>query len=399
MAVFAVQVFMDSTQRLPRQTTGLWLPALLFLGAVTWGWVQLLPGLPGEFIHPVWAIWDDVHGYISADPGQGRQIVMRYLCYAMIFWIAFRASVVTARAGMMLKTIAIASTAFAVYGLYALATGNNPILGEGEQGPVVTSTFVNRNSYATYAAFGLLANLSAYLHIIGGTRANEDRWQNFLREMLERFFDGAWIYALGTLLCIGALSLTQSRAGGIAGLVGLIVFVSTWKGAGRRRNPWLLLVVGAVVFFVILTSATGMTNRILATEAENGRFLIYPEVVRAIMDRPLLGHGLGAFHDVFRQYVPAEAAVGEWVRAHNTYLENTFELGMPASVAFYSALLLICARIYRATVTRKHNRAFPCFALAAIATAATHSLFDFSLQMPATAGLFAVILAMGWAQS
>ena len=399
LMIFVMQVLIDSIQRLSEQTKGLWLPAALYLGAVAWGGIQLLPGVPASYIHPVWIAVDDVPGHISADPGQGQQIVMRYLCYAMIFWIAFRASVVSARAGMMLKTIAIASTAFAVYGLYTMATGYNPVLGEGGQGPVVTATFINRNNYATYAAFGLLANIAAYLHIISGTRINGSHWKSLLRDMLERFFDGAWIYALGALLCLGALSLTQSRAGGIAGLVGLMVFVTSWKGKGRRWNPWLLLVVSAVVVFVILTSATGMTNRILATEAENGRFSIYPEIVRAIMDRPLLGHGLGAFHDVFRQYVPAEAAIGEWVRAHNSYLENTFELGVPAAVAFYLALLLITSRIYRATLIRNSNRAFPCFALAVIATAATHSLFDFSLQIPAIAALFAVILAMGWAQS
>ncbi|SLN59134.1 O-Antigen ligase [Roseovarius albus] len=397
--IFSLQLLIDCAQRTPKQTKGLWLPATLYLGAVAWGAVQLVPGMPASFIHPVWTALGDVPGRISADPGQGHLIVMRYLCYAMIFWVALRASISTARAEMMLKSIALASTLFAIYGLYALATGHNPILGEGEHSRVVTSTFVNRNSYATFAAFGILANIAAYLHVINDTPANDNHWQSLVRDLLERFFGGAWIYALGALLCMGALSLTQSRAGGIAALIGLVVFVATWKGKGQRWNPWLLMAVGAVVGFVILTSATSMTSRILATEAENGRFLIYPEVVNAIVDRPLLGHGMGAFHDVFRQYVPAEAAIGEWVRAHNSYLENIFEFGIPAAAAFYLALLLIVIRIYRATVTRNRNRAFPCFALAAIATAATHSLFDFSLQMPAIAALFAVILALGWTHS
>jgi len=384
---------------MPVEAKGLWLPALLFLGAIGWGAVQILPGLPEPYLHPAWADLSDAAGRISADPGQGQQVLMRYLCYVMVFWIAFRAAVVPIRAGMMLKTIALFSTALALYGLYTLGTGTNPITGVEENVKVVTATFVNRNSYATYAAFGALANIAAYLHIVSGTRSDDDRWQSALRDMLERFFDGAWIYALGALLCMGALSLTLSRAGGLAALIGLIVFVVSWRGQGRRWNLWLLLVMIAVVGFIALTSATGMTNRILATGAENGRFLIYPEVVEAIRDRPLLGHGLGSFHDVFRQYVPAEAAVGEWVRAHNTYLENTFELGIPGAVAFYLALLLITLRIRKATVTRSRNRAFSCFALGCIATAAAHSVFDFSLQMPAIAALFAVILALGWGQS
>lgn len=396
--LFVLQLLLDSVNRMPIQTKGLWLPALLFLGAVAWGAVQILPGLPKAYLHPAWADLTTAAGRISADPGQGHQVLMRYLCYVMVFWVAFRSAIIPVRAGMMLKTIALFSSALAVYGLYALASGQNPVLGT-EGAKVLSATFVNRNSYATYAAFGALANIAAYLHIVSGTRANDDRWQNFLRDMLERFFDGAWIYALGALVCMGALSLTMSRAGGLAALIGLLVFVASWRGKGRRWNPWLLLVMIAVVGFIILTSATGMTNRILATGSENGRFLIYPEVVEAIRDRPLLGHGLGSFHDVFRQYVPAETAVGEWVRAHNTYLENTFELGVPAAAAFYLALLLLTLRIRRATVIRNRNRAFSCFALGCIATAGAHSVFDFSLQMPAIAALFAVILAMGWAQS
>lgn len=396
---FILQILLDCTQRLPKETGGLWLPAALFLGAVVWGFVQILPGLPTDYIHPVWRALPDATGLISADPGQGRQVLMRYLCYTMVFWIALRSATSADRAGAILKVFALFSTGLAVYGLYTLAIGQNTVTGVEENVRVVTATFINRNSYATYAAFGVLANMAAYLHIVSGTRNNEDHWRSYLRDMLERFFDGAWIYALGTLVCLGALSLTQSRAGGVACLVGILVFLASWRGRGRKWNPWLLLVMLALISFVILTSATGMTNRLLATGSENGRFLVYPEIVRAIMDRPLLGHGLGSFHDVFRQYVPAEVAIGEWVRAHNSYLENAFELGLPAASAFYLALLLIVWRIRTGTVKRARNRAFSCFALGAIAAAATHSMFDFSLQMPAIAAIFAVILALGWGQS
>ena len=398
-ALFAVQLLYDNINALPAQTKGLWLPALLFFGAVGWGFVQILPNLPTEYIHPAWANVSDVSGYISADPGEGRQVLMRYLCYMMIFWIAFRASFASMRAGLILKAFALFSAVLAIFGLYTLAAGTNPILSESAEVKVVTASFVNRNSYATYAAFGALANLAAYLHIASGTREDDNHWRSYIRDILERFFDGAWIYAVGFLACMGALSLTQSRAGGVAALVGLLVFLAAWRGKGRRWNPLMLLLIAAVLGFVVLTSATGMTNRILATGPENGRFLVYPEIVAAIQDRPLLGHGLGSFHDVFRQYVPAEAALGEWVRAHNSFLENAFELGLPAAAAFYLALALIVWRIRSGTIKRARNRAFSCFALAVVATGATHSLFDFSLQMPAIAAVFAVILGLGWAQS
>lgn len=399
LVIFLLQVIIDSPESLPKQTKGLWLPALLFLGTIAWAWVQLLPVPSKSYAHPVWTTLRNVPGHISADPGQGHQIIMRYLCYAMIFWIAFRGAVVSSRAGTMLKTIAVISTAFAGYGLYTLVIGNNPLLADGAQGPVVTATFIDRNSYATYAAFGFLANIATYLHIVSGAQADEEYWQGYLSDMLEVFFDGAWIYAVGALMCLAALVLTQSRVGGIATLAGLIVLLASWKRKDQRLNPWILFVVCAVVGLVTLSNVNGITNMLWTAEAESGRFLIYPEVVRGIVDRPLLGHGLGAFQDAFRQYVPADVAADEWVRAHNSYIENVFEMGIPASIAFYLALLVITFRIYRGTVIREQNRAFSCFALAVIVTSATHALVDFSLQVPAITALFAVIVAMGWAQS
>jgi hypothetical protein len=50
-------------------------------------------------------------------------------------------------------------------------------------------------------------------------------------------------------------------------------------------------------------------------------------------------------------------------------------------------------------LTRRRNRVFACAAFACLVGAGFHALFDFSLQMPATAALFAVLLALGWSQS
>jgi O-antigen ligase len=102
---------------------------------------------------------------------------------------------------------------------------------------------------------------------------------------------------------------------------------------------------------------------------------------------------------VFRLYVPQEVASLEWLRAHSTYLELAFGLGLPATAAFFLAIGMIVWRIYQGSLARKNGRAFSCFALGCVAAAGFHSVFDFSLQMPATAALFAAILGLGFAQS
>ena len=391
---FALQVAATFTNPVPLALQRALAPGILFMIAVLWGWVQSTPGLLHHFAHPVWDVVPDAPPAISADPGQGRHAVMRLLCYAMVFVVMVWTCAKSERAGRVLKAIALFSGALAGYGLYAFATGTNPILGDFTNSGIVQASFVNRNNYATYAAFGVLANISAYLHVTG--QSDDD-----VRRRLEAFFTGGWIYALGALICLGALSLTQSRAGGGAAVFGLAVFLLAWGRNDKQRNGNLVLplVILAVLIFIGATSATGLLERLIATDATEGRFTVYPAMIEGILDRPLLGHGIGAFHEAFRPYIPLEGASGEWVRAHSTYLELAFGLGLPATVAMLLAHALLTWQIWRGTIRRRDNRVFPCFALGCIATAALHSGFDFSLQMPATAALFAVILALGFTQS
>lgn len=393
LLVFLGQILLSLFSPAPVSVQKLLLAGLLFLGSLAWAWMQTasLPSM--DYVHPYWLYVQDPGGFVSADPGQTRQAVMRLLTYAAIFLISVWTCSDAVRAAVVLKSVAVFSTAVAGYGLYAFATGQNSLLGDAANPSLVQSTFVNRNNYATYAAMGVLANLAAFL-------AASNQQSDSLRGRIEGFFSGAWIYAIGALVGIGAVSLTQSRAGAIAGLLGLAVFlVALPRGRTRTWDRVMLSLLASVILFITMTSATGLTERLLATDAEEGRFAIYPLVIQGIADRPFLGHGLGAFHEAFRPYIPLEASGTEWRRAHSTYLELAFGLGLPATAAFFTAFGLVFWRIYRGTKVRRVNRVFSCFALGCIVTVAFHSVFDFSLQMPAVAALFAVLLGIGYAQS
>ncbi|MEO1016525.1 MAG: O-antigen ligase family protein [Pseudomonadota bacterium] len=399
-ALFAGQVAYGFFSNAPMQIRKMTLPASLYCIVLIWAFLQLLPIAPDALAHPIWGVAPNADASMSVDPGQGRLMLMRLIAYPMVFWIIVWSAVSRDRATLFLKAIALWSTALATFGLYAWWTGENAILGEDFTSPtVVQSSFINRNNYATYAVFGALANIATYLHATSNAPVGRD-WQSKLRNALENFYGGAWMYGIGAIICIAAISLTQSRAGAAAGVIGLVVLVASWRGGGRRWDPWLMLSLSAIVVFVAMTSATGLTKRLLAADtAEEGRFLVYPRILEGIFDRPIFGHGIGSFHDAFRTYTPLEAAFGEWVRAHSSYLENGFELGLPAATLFYIAISLVGWRLHKGSVERRRDRSFACCALACLAAAAFHSVFDFSLQMPATAALFSAILGIGWAQS
>ena len=124
----------------------------------------------------------------------------------------------------------------------------------------------------------------------------------------------------------------------------------------------------------------------------------YQLTADGIEDNPLLGFGYGTFADSFRLYRD-ESIHGFFDKTHNTYLENIFELGWPAALALFTCvggLLLVCARGVR---HRGRDWVFPATGLAATVLVAIHSLFDFSLQIPAVAIAYSCLMGVACAQS
>lgn len=399
VGLFGVQVVL-SLLRPTAVALGRAMPWLFaYFVVLLWGMVQVALPAPEGLAHPVWALAPEgAVPRIGADPGQGRHIVLRLATYGMVAWIMAASALSSRRAWAYLRAIALFSTALAIYGLYAAITGTNPILGiDSGQPTVVSATFVNRNSYATYGAFGLMINVVLYMQQ-AGRGASEDH-RVALRNFLENFFAGAWIYALGALLCAAAVALTASRAGGVSAVLGLIVLFLALSKGGRASSIGLWAVLAAIVGFVLFALTSDTIDRFLASSGEGLRFVVFPVVFQHIFDRPWLGQGIGAFQDTFRAFVPLKAAEGEWDMAHNSYLENFYELGIPAAMLLYLALAGVLLRLLAGLRTRSQDLGVPAAALACLTTAGVHAMFDFSLQMPACAALFAAILGIGWAQS
>lgn len=396
---FALQLLADLLSVRPASRDRLWLPGLLFAGALAWALAQRSTLLPAGWAHPAWQAIPETGGMVSADPEAGRQAVLRLASYGLVFWIALRACADRAAALRFLRAIAVFATALSAFGIYAWASGVNPILAPvvGDNAGTVSASFVNRNNFATFAVFGALANLALYTRAADrGGGAGTTR----LRNALEDFFGGGWVWIAGVLICAGAVALSQSRAGGATLLIGVAAFLLVLRTSSRGNSVAGVAVVAVVaVLAVALTAAGGLVDRLLAADGEQARFIVYPAILEGIGERPWLGHGLGAFEDAFRPHVPAEAAMGEWDMAHNSYLENAFELGLPAAVAFYTALALVIGQIWQGLRQRQRGRAVLAFAFACAVAGGFHAALDFSLQMPGLAALFAFILGMGYAQS
>lgn len=400
LPLFAAQLFLSAVRPTAGALRRAWLVLALYLAVLLWGIVQTEVPVTGALAHPVWSLLPEPGaGRISADPEQGRHILLRLATYGMVAWILAASALNSQRAWRYVMAIALFSSALAVFGIAAAVTGVNVVLGLDGAPTVVSATFVNRNSYATYAAFGLYANVAVYV-MLAGRGASEDRRAS-LRNFLENFFRAAWLFALGALLCGAAIVMTASRAGAGASALGLIVLMIAMTRRRRAANLMLWGIVALIAIFVASALSTTLIGRLmfLVDTGEDARFLVFPVLLAQIADRPWLGQGIGAFQDAFRPHVPLEVANFEWDMAHSSYLENLYELGVPAAVVLYLALALVVARLLAGLRRRESDAGLPALALAVLTAAGVHATVDFSLQMPACTALFAVILGLGWSQS
>lgn len=347
--------------------------ALLFFAVGVWGLVQALP--IGLWAHPSYAALNIGEGAISADPWASGQGVTRMAAYASIFLIAAAQD----RKTMCLAVdgVALFSGLMAIYALCALGFGVNPITGPTAYEGSATGSFVNRNAYAFHAGVGVMSCLAA----IALNDGRQSR-QAFLTLQNLR-----WLCLFVTVV---ALLQTGSRAGVASSLVGVVLVVSIL----HRKT---LLPMAAVGFLSIATGVgAGLLERFALNPFLDQRITIYGRIVEGILDRPILGHGMGAFQDAFRSYVPSGFSGSDWDKAHNTFFEVIFEFGVPMGCACVLALVWLVFSIAKCLRSTQRMRPVLALALGASVSGGLHALVDFSLQMPASAALFAIMLGFAW---
>lgn len=383
-------------------------PALLFFGVVVWAAIQAAPWTPAAWHNPVWAetaaiLGTPVQGYISVLPHATETSIMRLLTYAGIFWLALQFGRSSARANQVFYAVAIAGLVYAAYGLLVEFTGAEKILWYEKEKykDSVTSTLRYKNAYATYAGMGLICTVTLLVRVIGREDFSTMGPRQRLRSLLLLLFEKSTFLIIGFVLITAALLLSNSRAGFIAAIIALLTFaLASWKGLDKRGPYGRSAVIAILLAGVAFVGITGgkVIDRLGHTSADNIRSQIYTGTVDAIAEHPLKGWGFGSFESVFAQVMDIDMRT-QTVRAHNEYLDNALGLGIPATAALVLAVALLGIRCVRGSRTRQRDTHFPAAGAAITALVGLHSVFDFTMQTPAVAATFALLLGTCTAQS
>ena len=379
-----------------------------------WAFVQTLPASTFAWLAPP-AIWAQAleAGTVEAvprvglDAEGGGDALMRLICYAAMFWLAWRLALDAVRARRLLAVILVTATLCAAYGLIAHFAGWEAIgwipktayLGD------VTGTFVNRNSFATYANLGVVICLALLAEPLLAARAPGE-----LRRLAVQMMQQTLERRLLVLLALGILVTASLRSHSRGGLLSLALTVAVMAVllflVARPRLPAVLAVLTATIaagWMLVAISGAGTLERIGQIDAnydleEAGRLAYWQVSLGMVAERPWQGFGYGNFEEAFAQY--RDERFNDRVdMAHNTYIEHLVELGVPATVLLYLGPLVLFLYCLRGLFARRRNQLFPLAAVGATVLVALHALVDFSLQIPAVAVTYAALLGIGVAQA
>ncbi len=391
-----------TSRRLPFADVPLW-PLLGLLGLCL---VQLLP-LPAA-LHAVLApgsaaVWHPTDAGaaavlgsgpcpISLDPGTTARAMALLGGLGFLAWLAAPALARPPAALAASAVVVIGGVALASYGIFARARfgallyGRIPVPTVSPFGP-----FVSKNHFAGYVAlvcvvgFGLAVGLA-------------DRHRH--RSGPDGGAPAAVAAVVASLSMALAVLVSLSRGGVVALLSGIPAFaVIRWNLRHHRTGGRLVppLVLGAIVAGLLAAALPREAHRRMQTldQASSFRLDTWRDALRMSSASPVVGQGLGAFHDAYARHKRGHGFV-RVEHAENDYLETLAETGLVGLGLALSALVTLVAGAWRGLRGGGHPllRGLGMGGLAALLALAVHSAFDFNLRIPSNAALAAFVAAL-----
>ena len=402
-----------------RAIVSLALPLVLLGAVAVWAIVQIVPASGPLPAHPVWAfagqaageLWT---GRLSVDPVAGALAIIRLATAVCVFLAVFLVCRTRRIARLFLAVFAWVAIAYAVYGIARLMLPADKVLWfDATSHGVPAGPFLNRNNAATYFGLGALAALGViwlrqqkFPNATGGRRA-------FIN-LVGRISGGNGVWITVFVVLASCVLLTGSRAGSIAFATSLGAFFLFVHRACRasdteKNRGFARAVAGfgttagalAMAFGLALLAGGTVGERIAELGLEpDGRMFVYGPTLAAVSDNLYTGSGLGTFEDIFPHYrAGADAARQVWDKAHNDYVELFLGLGLPMALVALAVVFVLVRLLHHGLKVRRRDQAYCAVALSACVLVGVHAVVDFSLQIQAVALSFAMLLAIGVAQS
>lgn len=367
-----------------------------------WAALQILPIAGNIIALDIWwfasEIIDQTHSFpTSISPDESFLTLLKLSALAITIWNGRILFEIYSNSRTLISAIAVGGTAYAFLGIYWVQAYPNHHfwVDTAAYGSSVTSTFINRNSFAQYQGIALIC--ATAMAIRGWRNVPQNiPFRSFVRSLLVITTLQSGLYLAMAAVLFTAILLSASRAGTASAIIGIAILLCTYINTNRKGLITISLMISLFIILVAQyiwqPNSDHLNIRNVKIESDYAlRQYIYSETWQVLLKRPFAGYGLGSFEPIFR----AEKSTtfdpkGIWTRAHNVYLETLLALGIPigtlAILATYIPFLINLQRLWRsAGVTISH------VTVAVTLMLGLHSYFDFGLQSAGNAFTYAAI--------
>jgi tetratricopeptide (TPR) repeat protein len=266
--------------------------------------------------------------------------------------------------------------------------------------------YVNRNHFAGLMEMVIPLSVGLGIYLLPSARRGGG-FKAAASDLLTHMHANRLILTItGVTMMITALFLSLSR-GGIVGLTVSMVFFGTMlslRGSTRRKGWTIASIFLLVLFSVGWFGWKPVVERFESTPIKevsaDFRVMNWKDSLEIAQKYPLFGTGLGTYEYVYPRYKTI-LSTERWEHAHNDYIEEAVELGLPG----FAAAIYIVVSFYLLIIKslRKRRSLGPRLlgigGMAGITGILIHSFTDFNLHVGANGLFFAVLFGFSIAAS
>jgi O-antigen ligase len=370
---------------------------VLFLMLLAWTGLTLTP-LVKSWVAPEWR---DVaaEGAITVDRWTTSLEIVKLACLACLFTIGRDLAMTPVSARRAHALVGAAAAGFALWAIVAFQKSPDLLFGfdkpyhEGR----LTASFLSANTAgAVFGGFAALA-FAAVLDNIDSARGGS----------MQRRLMVATLWFVAFTLCAAALLFSASRAATLATalVVATLVIHKVWRVfLGRRRvAAWIAVGVLAVLVLGGVVARQSLANSPLAARLDVVSFDLAPraQIIGLTMDeaksRIWQGHGLGTFREAMNPVIggPRYGVLSDINAAHNIVAQWLLDGGAVGTVLMFATVAIVLTVLVRRGGSRRPGAGRAIGVLAFSCVLIGHNQFDYSLQVPGVAALWALLLGLG----
>ncbi|MCI0471277.1 MAG: O-antigen ligase family protein [Candidatus Aminicenantes bacterium] len=341
---------------------------------------------------------------LSLVPYETIVFAAKFIVFALFFQVMINLDLEKKEIFSIADTLALSAGLQAALGLLKYLQGNRyfflffyEIDKSDKLARFLTGTLGNPDHFAFYLEMILPIVLALFFLKLQYFEGGKSLREKFLSAIQESKRTAAYFILIVLLGC--AVVLSGSRAGIMTMIFSFMIFAqfSFYLKRSRTVRKKLKLFFIIIAAAVVLLGVQNTVGKFLSTRIENsGRFLRWPATLDMAGDYLLFGSGFGSYRYVYFLYDPDEG--GEWsTHAHSDYLETAAEGGVIGSLLFFLVIGAAMFSIIKMWLERKRPdvKMMGIGIITGMFAAALHSVFDFSLHIPANAFTFVLVLVLG----